>query len=150
MFKKIFPKYHYFKKLLISIPLIFTMGCGLINDVIPTRSPSDQNNNSNPIISEGKSMNLLVNNEDDENDFKILLSEGSSDYIPPEELPVIVGEPLSDSEIAEIIARLPKLPQDKDLQSEFNIPPEILPPPTSWRDNRAALSPRANRIATSG
>ncbi|MDO9087058.1 MAG: alpha-2-macroglobulin family protein [Anaerolineaceae bacterium] len=129
MFVKIFPKSRYFKNFIVSITLIFTMGCGLINDVIPTRLPSDQNNNSNLIISEGKSMNLLVNNEDEENDFKILLSEGSSDYKPPEELPIIVGEPLSDSEIAEIIARLPNLPQDKDLQSDFNIPPEILPPP---------------------
>lgn len=129
MFVKIFPKSRYFKNFIVSITLMFTMGCGLINDVIPTPSTNNHNNNTNSVISEGKGMNLLVNNEVGEDDFKILLSEGISDYKPLEELPVIVGEPLSNAEIAEIIARLPNLPQDKELQSEFKIPPEVLPPP---------------------
>ncbi|MBW6473345.1 MAG: Ig-like domain-containing protein [Anaerolineaceae bacterium] len=119
----------YLKKLSVSLIMIFTMGCGLINDVIPTPVNNNTNGDSTSIVSEGKTMNLLVNDENGEDDFSITLSEGKTDYKPPEDLPVVLGEPLTEEEISAILAKLPDLPPMKDLQSEFKIPPEVLPPP---------------------
>ncbi|MBE0687749.1 MAG: hypothetical protein IH585_17285, partial [Anaerolineaceae bacterium] len=129
MFKFKLTKIGYLKKLSVSMIMIFTMGCGLINDVIPTPVNNNENGNSTSIVSEGKTMNLLVNDENGKDDFSITLSEGKTDYKPPEDLPVVIGEPLTEEEISAILARLPDLPAMKDLQSEFNIPPEVLPPP---------------------
>jgi hypothetical protein len=44
-------------------------------------------------------------------------------------LPLATGEPLSPEEIELILARLPALPFVPDQQTEFNRPPEVLPPP---------------------
>lgn len=129
MFTIKYPKWNNLKKMSISLIMIFTMGCGLINDVIPTQGNNQENGNPTSTVTQGKTMNLLVNDENGVDDFSINLSEGQTDYQPPEDLPVVVGEPLTEEEIAAILARLPDLPQMEDLQEEFNIPPEILPPP---------------------
>ncbi|HSM23616.1 MAG TPA: hypothetical protein VK856_02000, partial [Anaerolineaceae bacterium] len=114
MFSFMYPKIGYLKRLSVSLIMILTMGCGLINDVIPT--PVKENNNNGVDIvdittSEGKTMNLLVNNENNGDNFSISLSEGDTEYQPPEELPVVIGEPLSQEEIEELLSRLPNLPQ---------------------------------------
>ncbi len=129
MFTFKYPKMNNLKNIVISMVVIFTMGCGLINDVIPIPDANHENGNSTTNSTQGKTMNLIVNDENDSNDFSITLSEGKTDYQPPEDLPVVVGEPLTEKEISAILERLPDLPQSEDLQTEFNIPPEVLPPP---------------------
>ncbi|PWH13171.1 MAG: hypothetical protein DDG60_10805 [Anaerolineae bacterium] len=60
---------------------------------------------------------------------KIILSDG----VPqPQALPTsppVSGEPLSETEIAQILARLPELQGEASTQTEFQLPPELLPPP---------------------
>lgn len=132
MLSFMFSKISYLKRLSVSLIMILSMGCGLINDVIPTSVNGNKNNEVvvvNNSSTEGKTMNLLVNDENTDDNFSISLSEGETEYQPPEELPVVVGEPLTQEEIEDLLSRLPNLPQIKDLQSEFRIPPEVLPPP---------------------
>lgn len=129
MLSLIFPKIKHLKKLSISLIMILSMGCGLINDAIPTPADTSENSSSTTVQTEGKTMNLLVNDENGKDDFSITLSEGKTDYQPPENLPVVIGEPLTEDEIDEILSRLPDLPQSINLQAEFNTPPEVLPPP---------------------
>ncbi len=129
MLSKKFSQLKHLRKLSISILMLFTMGCGLVNDVIPTIENNESNENSNSIITEGKTMNVLVNEDTGEDDFQITLSEGNTAYIPPEELTVVTGEPLTEEEISAILARLPDLPDAKELESEFRLPPDVLPPP---------------------
>ena len=64
-----------------------------------------------------------------ETGLSIFLSEGGSQpqlFIP---LPRVTGEPLSDEEIALILARLPALPVDPADQQQFKFPQALLPPP---------------------
>jgi len=129
MLSMFIPKLKNIGKSSISLIMIFTMGCGLINDTIPTPVDTGENYSSTTIKTEGKTLNMLVNDENTNDEFTIRLSEGKTDYQPPEELPVVIGEPLTEEEIEEILSRLPDLPQAENLQSDFNTPPEILPPP---------------------
>jgi len=121
------------KKLALSILLIFTMGCGLLNNLFPGKAKTldepGQRGETPTTKTEKKTMNLLLNDDNNNQDFIINLSEGKSDYKPPEELPVIAGEPLTAEEIATILSRLPNLPKDESIQEEFKLPPEVLPPP---------------------
>ncbi len=117
------------KKMSLSLLLIFTMGCGWVNEIIPTPVNNNSSEGTPSVNSEVKTMNMLVNDDNQNDDFIINLSEGKSDYLAPEEATVVVGEPLSEEEIAAILSRLPDLPSDQSLQEEFNIPPEVLPPP---------------------
>ena len=59
----------------------------------------------------------------------IRLSEGQADLQAAESLPVLVGEPLSDEQIEQILARLPALVVDLDDQVDFRLPDDLLPPP---------------------
>ncbi len=43
--------------------------------------------------------------------------------------PLVTGEPLSDEQIAQILARLPELTSEPTDEEEFNLPDEVLPPP---------------------
>ena len=64
-----------------------------------------------------------------ETDLAILLSEGGSQPQPRIPLPRVTGEPLSDEEIALILARLPGLPVDPADQQQLKFPEALLPPP---------------------
>ncbi len=57
------------------------------------------------------------------------LNEGQSQVQTPEPNPVVTGEPLSPEEIALILSRLPELTPEPGQQSDFNLPPDVLPPP---------------------
>jgi len=67
--------------------------------------------------------------EEGETKMSVLLSEGQSRPKQVERLPLSDSEPLTDEEIAQILARLPALETDTDDQAEFKIPAELLPPP---------------------
>ncbi|MCB8926952.1 MAG: hypothetical protein H6652_15150 [Ardenticatenaceae bacterium] len=59
----------------------------------------------------------------------ISLSEGQS---LPSELqanPLVTGEPLTEAEIAQIVARLPELMGEPTDELDFNLPDELIPPP---------------------
>ncbi len=59
----------------------------------------------------------------------IRLSEGQA--LPDEFLanPLVTGDPLTEDEIAQILARLPELTGEIEDEQPFNLPDELLPPP---------------------
>lgn len=120
--------YEWIKRLFVSLTLLFSFGCGMINQVIPT--PADKHD-TDPVISNnsgGKSMDLSHNQLNDDG-FSMTLSEGKGQYKPPVSLPVLSGEPLTTKEINTIIDRIPDLPDPQEIEKTFNFPEEILPPP---------------------
>lgn len=74
-----------------------------------------------------------------EGEMKILLSEGQSQPQQRERLPLTQGDPLSDEEIAKILARLPGLETDSADQVDFKFPTELLPPPRPGQTVRDAF-----------
>lgn len=65
----------------------------------------------------------------DGNGLSIRLSEGAAQPLDFEPVPAATGEPLSEAEIARILARLPALASETGDEVEFRIPLEVLPPP---------------------
>ncbi len=59
----------------------------------------------------------------------IRLSEGREETQQAVSLPVTSGEPLTDEEIAQILARLPALAAEPEDQVDFRLPEDSLPPP---------------------
>lgn len=59
------------------------------------------------------------------------LSEGSEQPASATPLPLAEGIPLSEAEIAQILARLPALLVDRDDSLDFRLPDELIPPPRS-------------------
>ncbi|TFH33827.1 MAG: hypothetical protein E4G99_10765, partial [Anaerolineales bacterium] len=57
------------------------------------------------------------------------LSEGSDQPDPVEPLPVATGEPLSQAELINILARLPELIRDPQDEQAFRLPDDVIPPP---------------------
>lgn len=76
-----------------------------------------------------------------ETKMNILLSEGQSQPEQVERPPLASGEPLSEAEIARILARLPALQADSGQQTGFRLPPELLPPPRPGQVVRDAFPP---------
>ena len=70
-----------------------------------------------------------MNRNNDKYSIGIELSEGRSQPQTMEVNPPATGEPLSPEETGLILSRLPALPSDSGQQTEFKLPPEILPPP---------------------
>ena len=59
----------------------------------------------------------------------IRLSQGQAQPEAVEPAQVTTGEPLSEEEIARIVARLPPLPVEPGDESDFRLPEDLLPPP---------------------
>jgi hypothetical protein len=57
------------------------------------------------------------------------LSEGRAQPQTAPRVPFVIGQPLSPEEVAAITGRLPNLPEDASQQTEFVVPPDLLPPP---------------------
>lgn len=74
-----------------------------------------------------------------ETKMNILLSEGRSQPEQVERLPQATGDPLSEEEIARILARLPGLEAGSAQQVEFKFPTELLPPPRPGETIRDAF-----------
>jgi len=76
-----------------------------------------------------------------ETKMNILLSEGQSQPEQVERPPLATGDPLSDEEIARILARLPGLEPGSAQQADFKFPTELLPPPRPGQTVRDAFPP---------
>ncbi|GAB4492886.1 MAG: MG2 domain-containing protein [Anaerolineales bacterium] len=81
-----------------------------------------------------------------EKKMNILLSEGQSQPEQVEQLPLATGDPLSEEEIARILARLPGLKAGSAQQAEFKFPTELLPPPRPGETVRDAFPPTETGI----
>jgi uncharacterized protein YfaS (alpha-2-macroglobulin family) len=71
----------------------------------------------------------------------IHLSEGQATLQEVAFLPETSGEPLSDQEIAQILARLPALEAEPEEQVTFNLPEVSLPPPRTGETIEAPFPP---------
>ena len=61
--------------------------------------------------------------------FAIRLSQGQAEFQEVAFLPPVSGDPLSDEEIAQILARLPALTAEPEDQVDLNLPEDSPPPP---------------------
>ena len=137
--------------ILLSIIMLLSMGCGLLENIIPGNSPGILNSGSDPISpdpsQEGNVVTQIDNPQTPEEAFTIRLSEGQEqpqDYQP---LPVATGELLTDEEIAAILDRLSELPPATQLQTDLNLPDELLPPPRPGETIEQAFPPETEDIA---
>ena len=91
--------------------------------VIPTNITNIDTGTENSVVSAPAG--------DEESSLTIRLSEGLPQPEQTELLSVATGEPLSDEEIDQILARLPELTADPADLLDFNLPEDSLPPPRS-------------------
>jgi uncharacterized protein YfaS (alpha-2-macroglobulin family) len=73
----------------------------------------------------------------------IHLSEGRSLPQAPVPMAVMAGEPLSDTLIAQIVARLPAFPVQEQPGGGFKLPTELLPPPRTGQTIQESFPPPA-------
>ncbi|MBS1249220.1 MAG: putative lipoprotein YfhM [Chloroflexi bacterium] len=86
---------------------------------------TDSDSGTAPMTSES----IPGSGDEDGEGLNILLSEGGAqpqDFLP---LTVTEGEPLTEAEMAPILARLPVLTPEEDDEAQFRLPEEVLPPP---------------------
>jgi hypothetical protein len=82
------------------------------------------------------------NKQGDKYSIGIELSEGRSQPQTVEMNPQMTGELLSPEETGLVLSRLPALPSDSGQQTEFKLPPEILPPPEPGNKIEETFPPR--------
>jgi uncharacterized protein YfaS (alpha-2-macroglobulin family) len=86
--------------------------------------------------------------EDSDGALVIRLSEGQAQPQAVEPVTVAAGEPLTDEEIARILARLPALAVEPEDQVDFKLPEDLLPPPRPGETIEEAFPPRPELIPT--
>jgi len=90
-----------------------------------TGVPIQQGNDQSTETEEGS----LVNGTDGDEGLRILLSDGQSQPTVVEPVSLGSGEPLNQTEISRILARLPGWKLEPEDQVEFRLPDEVIPPP---------------------
>ncbi len=79
---------------------------------------------------------------------KINLSAGESQPQAVEAMPLATGEPLASPEVEALLARLPTLTAEPGDTTEFNLPPEPLPPPLTGDTIQEAFPPPPEAVPT--
>lgn len=87
--------------------------------------------------------------EEEEQDMPVLLSEGRQQVVTPQPVPVVYGDPLTDTRIAAILARLPELVVHPDDQVEFRLALDPIPPPRPGETIAEPFPPAATEIRPS-
>ena len=82
-----------------------------------------------PSIVESDANSGTASGESGEDRLRIRLSKGQAEPTAAEAIRLATGEPLSDEEIEEILARLPELDVDRGDSLDFRLPEDVLPPP---------------------
>ncbi len=117
----------------LAVILLFSLSCSALQGIFPWDKKSEDGSNPTYVDQNNQgsvmSASLDVENRGEGNGFVIQLSEGSSE--PQEATPIepVEGEPLTPEEVESILARMPEMPKEAQEQVEFNLPPEVLPPP---------------------
>lgn len=86
-------------------------------------------------------VNLTHTPAGDEYSIGVALSDGGAEPQGVDAVPLAGGEPLSAGEIELILSRLPVLPIDSDLQTDFNFPAQTLPRPRPGNTVTEAFPP---------
>ncbi|HSV85003.1 MAG TPA: alpha-2-macroglobulin family protein [Levilinea sp.] len=87
--------------------------------------------------------------EDEGQDLPVLLSEGRQQVETPQPVPVVYGEPLDESRIQAIQARLPELEVEPEDQVDFRLAPDPIPPPKPGETIAEPFPPVAEAIRPS-
>ncbi len=104
----------------------------IISMVIPPLLPAMSVKASEPVIDESFFMDTAVGKQassTSDNGLQLLLSDGQQQAQSVEENPVAVSTPLSAEETQVILDRLPALPSNEQVQTDFRLPPQSPPPP---------------------
>ncbi|MEE4195843.1 MAG: Ig-like domain-containing protein, partial [Anaerolineae bacterium] len=140
----------------ISFVLLTSMGCSFLDQIWPSK-PTPEGAVSNPLVVDSESASgavveaAYVGNgpgiDDDGDGFRITLGEGSE--TPQEITPIepVDGEPLTQAQIDAILARLPELVSEEGDQVDFNVPPDILPPPRPGETIEVPFPPEEDAAA---
>ena len=108
------------------IILVIFSGVVMLLKRSQTKSTTSSDTNHISIIMDE---NQTPTETSDKYSIDVQLSDGQAQPGETEPLPLATGEPLSLDQIRLILARIPDLPTAPEEQTEFNLPPEILPPP---------------------
>jgi alpha-2-macroglobulin len=135
---------------IIAVLAVIAAGFFIVRGLINTFGPEGPNVSSPPLRTDPTIETVTTSPvaevyADDEPGFNILLSEGQSEPQEVAQLPVTAGEPLSESEIEQILARLPGLVMEPEDQMDFRLPEDLLPPPRTGEtiEEEFPLSPEA-------
>ncbi len=74
------------------------------------------------------------------------IGAGQAQPQPTQQVPSVVSEPLSDTEVDNILTRLPALPEEAAIQSDFNLAGGLLPPPRTGETVQQPFPPAAESI----
>jgi uncharacterized protein YfaS (alpha-2-macroglobulin family) len=105
---------------------LFSAGCNL--PVSPSQSVTETQNTGVKDITPEPNIEPSPTPEINE-DKPMTLNEGQAKPQETQVAATVASEPLSDTEIENILARLPSLPAEEAIQSDFKLAQNLLPPP---------------------
>ena len=121
-----------FQQIILAASMLLALGCGFFQGLFPLKIPGLTSPPPTPSTSVQQGTTMPVVNEtqtEDNGSFTIRLSEGQEQPQAFTPLPLARGEPLTEDEVAAILARLADLPPATELQTELKLPQDLLPPP---------------------
>jgi hypothetical protein len=116
------------KTLVLFISLLAILACG----IFPGGDDTNLDNQIIPLIQDETSTVEIEGGggaSETTSGLRIVLSEGQALYQEVEPLSIATGDPLSETEINAILARLPDMVSAPEEQVDFKLPEDLLPPP---------------------
>jgi alpha-2-macroglobulin len=130
---------HYRITILIAM-LLLLISSGFILAVF-FRSRSAEPGQNIPVSSSTSTQGGLSVMESNQSGIPIRLSEGKAQPKPAEIMPVADGDPLSESEIQQVLARAQNLPTEPEDQLDFRIAQDPIPPPQTGETIQESFPP---------
>ncbi|MGD2079297.1 MAG: MG2 domain-containing protein, partial [Chloroflexota bacterium] len=141
--------------------VVIALVAGLVTAIILlTRDGSEPGGSNNPQLvddsndptSGGATGGIVVSGgapaaEQGQSRLQVILSKGQAQPAEFEPLALVSGDPLTDAQIAQILARLPELATSEEDQVEFRLPEESLPPPRTGETIEESFPPSEESTA---
>lgn len=109
---------------------------------VPLNSDSLQNQTPVTPAKSGEGGNMVSQSQP----VSITLSEGQPQMQPVEPVPLATGEPLTQDEVDQVLARLPALPEQPSDQQDFKLSGEPIPPPRPGETIQQVFPPPASEL----
>jgi uncharacterized protein YfaS (alpha-2-macroglobulin family) len=125
----------------ICLFILLPSGCNLPVNTDEQVTPTGQQISIAPPTSEptGEKTSMPVENEE----VPMTLGEGQAIPLATQPATAVASEPLSESDIENILVRLPTLPTEEALKSDFKLAGELLPPPRTGKTVQQPFPPTA-------
>ncbi len=140
------------RSIVLAVSMLLALGCGFLQNLFPgadtTATDPGVTPSSGNIEQEGSTVSSYNGDESPNGTFFIRLSEGQQQPQSFEPLPLATGEPLSQEEVDAILDRLSDLPPATELQTELNLPGELLPRPRPGETIEQAFPSKPEDIAS--